>query len=90
MVQLPFAFRTGYCRGVAASLVRLSYGAGVLKAPSMLNRSILVRGAFMGLLLVGLVALADGIVRQELRQATSDMIMASATVIAEPAGASDE
>ncbi|MGH1587704.1 hypothetical protein ACRBEV_04285 [Methylobacterium phyllosphaerae] len=56
----------------------------------MLNRSILVRGAFIGLLLVGLVALADAVVRQELRQATSDMTMASATVLAEPADASDE
>ncbi|MGH1589270.1 hypothetical protein ACRBEV_14055 [Methylobacterium phyllosphaerae] len=56
----------------------------------MLNRSILVRGAFIGLLIIGLVALADGVVRQELRQATSDMTLASATVIADPAGASDE
>lgn len=44
----------------------------------MLNRSILVRGAFIGLLLAGLVALADSAVRYELRQATSEM----ATVVA--------
>ena len=53
----------------------------------MLNRSILVRGAFIGLLLVGLVALADGVVRQELRQATGAHGLASGTVVAEPAGA---
>lgn len=56
----------------------------------MLNRSILTRGAFIGLLLAGLVALADGVVRQELRQAASNMTMASAVVIAEPADASDD
>jgi hypothetical protein len=56
----------------------------------MLYRFILVRGAFIGLLLIGLVALADGVVRRELQRATGDMTMASAVVIAEPADASDE
>jgi hypothetical protein len=47
----------------------------------MLNRSILVRGAFIGLLLVGLVALADGIVREQLRQATGDMASVPTTAV---------
>jgi hypothetical protein len=53
----------------------------------MLNRSILVRGAFIGLLLVGLVALADGIVRQQLRQAAGDMTSAPATAVVQTTGA---
>jgi hypothetical protein len=56
----------------------------------MLNRSILVRGAFIGLLLAGLVALADGIARYELQQATGSTAAASVAVAAEPADASDE
>jgi hypothetical protein len=53
----------------------------------MLNRSILVRGAFIGLLLVGLVALADAIVRQQLLQATVDMASLPATEVAQTTGA---
>ncbi|MDP4004138.1 hypothetical protein [Methylobacterium sp. NEAU K] len=55
----------------------------------MLNRSILTRSAFIGLLLAALVALADGVARHELQQATGNTTIASATVIAEPADASD-
>jgi hypothetical protein len=85
-----FAFRTRCASGAAAGALQLSYGASVIKAPPMLYRFILVRGAFIGLLLIGLVALADGVVRRELQRATGDMTMASAVVIAEPADASDE
>lgn len=53
----------------------------------MLNRPILVRGAFIGLLLVGLVALADSIVRQQLQQATGDMASLPATEIVQTTGA---
>jgi hypothetical protein len=53
----------------------------------MLNRSILVPGAFIGLLLVGLVALADGIVRQQLQQATGDMASVPATAVVQITGA---
>jgi hypothetical protein len=83
----PFAFRTSCGGGAAADAGWHSYGAGVLKALSMLNRSILVRGAFIGLLLVGLVALADGIVRQQLRQATGDMASVPATAVVQTTGA---
>ena len=53
----------------------------------MLNRSILVRGAFIGLLLVGLVALADGIARQQLRQAIGDMTSVPVTAVVQTTGA---
>ena len=53
----------------------------------MLHRSILVRGAFIGLLLVGLVALADGIVRQQLQQAAGEMASLPATEVAQTTGA---
>jgi hypothetical protein len=76
-----FAFCAGCGGGAAAGLERLSYCASVFEAPSMLNRSILVRGAFIGLLLVGLVALADGIVREQLRQATGDMASVPTTAV---------
>ena len=46
----------------------------------MLNRSILVRGAFIGLLLVGLVVLADGVAQHELQKATGEMAFAVAGV----------
>ena len=82
-----FAFRTSCCSSVAASLERLSYGAGVIKAPSMLNRPILVRGAFIGLLLVGLIALADGIVRKQLQQAAREMATLPATEAVQITGA---
>ena len=72
---------------MAAGLKRLSYGAGVIKAPSMLNRSILVRSAFIGLLLIGLVALADSIVRQQLQQAAGEMATLPATEIVQTTGA---
>jgi hypothetical protein len=84
---VPFAFRTRCCTGVAAGILRLSYDAGVLKAPPMLNRSILVRGAFIGLLLVGLVALADGIVRQQLQQAAGEMASLPTMEVAQTTGA---
>jgi hypothetical protein len=87
---LPFAFCTSCCGGAAAGASGHSYGASVLKALPMLNRSILVRGAFIGLLLAGLVALADGIARYELQQATGGTAVASVAVTAEPADASDE
>lgn len=72
---------------MAAGFKRLSYGAGVIKAPSMLNRSILVRSAFIGLLLIGLVALADSIVRQQLQQAAGEMATLPATEIVQTTGA---
>jgi len=53
----------------------------------MLNRPILVRGAFIGLLLIGLVALADGIVRQQLQQAAGEMATLPATEVAQITGA---
>ena len=87
MKQALFAFRTGCCSSVAASPERLSYGANVIKAPSMLNRSILVRSAFIGLLLIGLVALADSIVRQQLQQAAGEMATLPATEIVQTTGA---
>jgi hypothetical protein len=73
--------------GAAAGVQRLSYGVSVIKAPSMLNRSILVRGAFIGLLLVGLVALADGVVRQQLEKATGDVAQAPTTAVLQTTGA---
>lgn len=75
------------CGRAAAGAGRHGYGAGVLKALSMLNRSILVRGAFIGLLLVGLVALADGIARQQLRQAIGDMTSVPVTAVVQTTGA---
>jgi hypothetical protein len=56
----------------------------------MLTSSLIVRCAFIGLALAGLVALAEGIVRYQLRQATSETTLASAAADAQPAGASDE
>lgn len=53
----------------------------------MLNRSILVRGAFIGLLLIGLVALADGVVRQQLQQAAGEMATLPAAEIVQTTGA---
>ncbi|MCJ2067301.1 hypothetical protein MKK75_00500 [Methylobacterium sp. J-030] len=67
--------------------MRPSYDAGVIKAPFMLNRPILVRGAFIGLLLVGLIALADGIVRQQLQQAANEMATLPATAVVQTTGA---
>ena len=75
-----FAFRTRCGDTAAAGALRPSYGAGVLEAPIMLNRSILVRGAFIGLLLVGLVVLADGVAQHELQKATGEMAFAVAGV----------
>lgn len=49
----------------------------------MLNRSILVRGAFIGLLLVGLMVLAEGVVRQQLQQAASEMALLPATEVSQ-------
>ena len=85
MGRVRFTYRCG--GGAAAGGQRLSYGAGVLKALPMLNRSILVRGAFIALLLAGLVALADGVVRHELRQATGDMASLSAAEVTQTTGA---
>ena len=53
----------------------------------MLNRPVLIRGAFIGLLLVGLVALADGVVRQQLERATGDMAALPTTEIVQTTGA---
>jgi len=53
----------------------------------MPNRSILVRGAFIGLLLVGLVVLADSVVRQQLQQAAGEMASLPATEVAPTTGA---
>ena len=53
----------------------------------MLNRSILTRGAFIGLLLVGLVALADGVARHELRQAMGNTASLPATEVVQTTGA---
>lgn len=53
----------------------------------MLNRSILVRGAFVGLLLIGLVVLADSIVRQQLQRAAGEMASLPATEVAQTTGA---
>ncbi|GJE14742.1 hypothetical protein FOHLNKBM_5817 [Methylobacterium longum] len=53
----------------------------------MLNRFILVRGAFIGLLLVGLLALADGIVRQQLQQATVNMASLPTAEVVQTTGA---
>ncbi|MDN3571581.1 hypothetical protein [Methylobacterium longum] len=55
----------------------------------MLNRSILVRGAFIGLLLVGLIALADGVVRQQLRQAATEMTSVPTPAVVRTAGAAE-
>jgi hypothetical protein len=44
-----------------------------LRMTPMPSRSILVRVALLTGLLVGLVALADGVVRKQLEQATVDM-----------------
>lgn len=56
----------------------------------MPSHPILTRVDLLTVLLVGLVAIADGVVRHELRQAASGMSFASAVAVAEPAGASDE
>lgn len=58
--------------------------------PPMPSRPILVRVALLTWLLVGLVVLADGVARQELRQAIGRTSVASAAVVDEPAGAADE
>lgn len=55
--------------------------------PPMPSRPILVRVALLTGLLVGLVALADGVVRQQLEQATGDMASLPATDIAQTTGA---
>ncbi|MGH1571068.1 hypothetical protein ACRAWG_10690 [Methylobacterium sp. P31] len=55
----------------------------------MLNRSILVRGAFIGLLLAGLVALADGITRLQLDQAVTASQNDGGRMVVRVAGAVD-
>jgi hypothetical protein len=56
----------------------------------MPTRSIFVRVALLAVLLTGLVMLADGVARHELRQATGETTLTSAVAAAEPASASDE
>ena len=82
-----FAFRTRCGGGAAAGILRLSYGASVIKVLLMLNRSVLVRSAFIGLLLVGLVVLADSVVRQQLERAAGDVAQVSATAVVHTTGA---
>lgn len=53
-------------------------------------RPILVRLAVLTGLLVGLVALADGVAHRELQQAIGSTTMASAVAEAQPADVSDE
>jgi len=55
----------------------------------MLNQSILVRGALIGLILAGLLALADGIARTELARAVDASQGDSARLIVRVAGAAD-
>lgn len=63
------------------------YGGRVLKALSMFTRSMLVRGAIIGLLLAGLAALADGGARLQLAQAVKASRNDGDRVIAHIAGA---
>jgi hypothetical protein len=53
----------------------------------MPSRPILVRVAFAVVLMAALVALADGVVRQQLRQAASDTASMPTTEVAQTTGA---
>lgn len=63
---------------------------GCRRMPPMPCRPILVRLAVLTGLLVGLVALADGVAHRELQQAIGSTTMASAVAEAQPADVSDE
>lgn len=68
----------------AADAGPYGYGGRIL---SMFNRSMLVRGAIIGLLLAGLVALADGGARLQLAQAVKASRNDGGRVVAHVAGA---
>lgn len=55
--------------------------------PPMPSRPILVRVALAVALMAALVALADGVVRQQLQQATGEMASLPATEVAQTTGA---
>ncbi|MHB2207006.1 hypothetical protein [Methylobacterium sp. CM6257] len=56
----------------------------------MQTRPILIRVALALVLMAALAALADGVARHELRQATGDTFLASASIDAQSAGASHD